>query len=155
VIAVRSRTAIRMGLACLIPAAVACGRFSNLSRCQALADQVNPALDSIERGTKRRTPATYASASRAYAALAKDLRGRLPAAGPDAGIPRALDAFERSVDEYRAAMEAASRHTAGLAEALDAGNAESATLETRQLEEVARQTKAAAKRVDGSCRPDF
>jgi hypothetical protein len=152
---VRSRTAIRIALSCLIPALVACGRFSNLNRCQALADQVNPALDSIERGTKRRSPATYASASRAYARLAKDLRAYLPPTGPDAGIPRAPDAFERSVDEYRAAMEAASRHTAGLGEALDAGNVASATLETRQLEEVARQTKAAAKRVDGTCRPAF
>jgi hypothetical protein len=155
VTAVRSRTAIRVALSCLIPAAVACGRFSNLNRCQALADQVNPALDSIERTTKRRSPATYASASRAYAALAKDLRAYLPDGGPDAGVPRALDAFERSVDEYRSTMESASRHTAGLAESLDAGNAETATLETRQLEEVARQAKAAAKRVDASCRPDF
>src|SRR5690349_16486041 len=100
VTAVRSRTVIRIALAGL-PLLVACGRFSNLSRCQALAERVNPALDSIERGTKRRTPATYASASRAYAALARDLRAYAPDAGPDAGIPRALDAFERSVEEYR------------------------------------------------------
>jgi len=152
---VSSRALVRIAIGCLVPAAVACGRFSNLKRCQALAEQVNPALGEIDRRTKRRTPATYASASRAYAALAKDLRGFVPDAGPDAGIPPQLDAFERSVDEYRAMLEAASRHTAGLAGALDAGNTASATLESRQLEEVTRQAKAAAKRVDGSCRPEF
>jgi hypothetical protein len=152
---VSSRTAVRVAVVCLVPAVVACGRFSNLERCQDLAERVNPALDEIERSTKRRTPATYASASRAYAALAKDLQRQLPDAGADAGPPRPPDAFERSVDEYRAAMEAASRHTAGLAESLDAGNTASAALESRQLEDVARQAKSAAKRVEGSCRPDF
>jgi hypothetical protein len=146
---------VRIVIGCLIPLAVACGRFSNLSRCQALAEQVNPALDEIEKKTKRRNAATYQGASRAYAALAKDLRGFMPDAGPDGGVPPMPDAFERGVDEYRAVMEAASRHTAGLAAALDAGNTESATLETRQLEEVTRQAKSAAKRVDGSCKPSF
>jgi hypothetical protein len=146
---------VRIAIACLVPAVLACGRFGNLGRCQALAEKVNPALDQIERSTKKRSPATYGSASRAYAALAKDLRSHVPDAGPDAAIPPALDAFERSVEEYRAVLEAASRHTAGLAEALDAGNTASATLETRQLEELARQAKAATKRIDGTCRPNF
>lgn len=146
---------VRVAIACLIPAVVACGRFSKLGRCQDLADKVNPVLDDIERGTKRRTPATYSSASRAYGALARDLRTVVPDAGPDAGIPPTLDTFERTVDEYRGVIEAASRHTAGLADALDAGNAESATLEARQLEEATRQAKGVAKRLDGACRPDF
>jgi hypothetical protein len=133
---------------------VACGRLGNLSRCQALAEEVNPVLDEIEKGTKRRTPATYASASRAYAKLAKQLRRHVSDAGPDAGPAPAQDAFERGVDEYRNVIEAASRHTAGLAEALDAGNSESATLEGRQLDETTRQAKAAAKRLDVTCRPE-
>lgn len=152
----RPRALVRVAVLCLVPAALACGRFTNLKRCQAVADDVNPVLDQIEKGTKRRTPATYASASRAYEKLARDLRSHLPDGGPDAGLPPAPpDAFERSVEEYRTVMEAAARHTAGLAEALDAGNTASATLETRQLEELARQAKTAAKRVDGSCRPEF
>jgi hypothetical protein len=152
---VPSRTFVRVAIACLVPAVLACGRFGNLDRCQDLAEKVNPALDEIERRTKKRTPATYGSASRAYAALARDLRTHVPDAGPDAGIPAALDPFERNVEEYRSVLEAASRHTAGLAAALDAGNTSSATLETRQLEEVTRQAKAVTKRIDGSCQPAF
>jgi hypothetical protein len=151
---VRSRSLVRIAVVCLVPAAVACGRLANLKRCQALAEQVNPSLDEIEKRTKRRSPAAYASASRAYAKLAGDLRRHVPDAGADAGRPLVHEAFERSVEEYRSVMEAASRHTAGLAEALDAGNSESAALESRQLEEVTRQAKAAAKRVETSCRPE-
>jgi hypothetical protein len=149
------RTLARIAIACLVPPVLACGRFAKLDRCQDLAEKVNPVLDKIERGTKKRTPATYGSASRAYAALARDLRAHLPDGGPDAGPPPALDAFERGVEEYRAVLEAASRHTAGLAAALDAGNTASATLEARQLEELTRQAKAVSKRIDNGCRPEF
>lgn len=116
---------------------------------------MNPTLDDIERATKRRSPATYASASRAYGKLAKDLESFVPDAGLDGGVPRPLDAFERGVGEYRAVLEAASRHTSGMAAALDAGNTESATLEARQLEEATRQAKSVVKRIDSACRPDF
>jgi hypothetical protein len=150
-----SRTLVRVAIACFVPLALTCGCFAKLDRCQDLAKKVNPALDQIERATKKRTPATYGSASRAYAALARELRVPPPDAGRDAGPPPPPDAFERGVDEYRAVLEAASRHTAALAEALDAGNTATATLETRQLEELARQAKAVTKRIDTSCRPDF
>jgi hypothetical protein len=152
---VAPRTLVRVAIACLVPPALACGRFAKLDRCQDLAEKVNPALDKIERSTKKRTPATYRGASRAYATLARDLRAHLPDGGPDAGPPPPLDPFERGVDEYRSLLEAASRHTAGLAEALDAGNTASATLEARQLEELTRQAKAVSKRIDASCRPEF
>jgi hypothetical protein len=154
-IVVVPRTLVRIVIACLVPPALACGRFAKLDRCQAIAEKVNPTLDEIERITKKRTPATYGSASRAYAALARDLRVQEPDGGADAGIAPALDAFDRGVEEYRSVFEAAARHTAGLAEALDAGNKASATLEARQLEELARQAKAVSKRIDSGCRPEF
>ncbi len=149
------------GAAAALVLLLACERLSTVKRCRALAKEVNHALDDIEAQSEPRTPAAYAGASRGYAALARSLPNDERDAGTDAGADAAVVApppdageLERAVSDYRATLEAASRATAELAEALDAGNQASAAVMRRDLEALSQKAKLNVKRIDATCRPD-
>jgi hypothetical protein len=151
---------------CALVLLVACDRMATVKRCRTLARSVNTKLAAIEKATERRTPETYAEASKLYAELARDLDAYLPEAAahasrdasPDAapGLPPDPDprGFTNRVREYKALMQAGARHTSGLAAALGAGNDKSGSIEVNQLNELTKQVKAATKRLDATCEPD-
>ena len=130
----------------------ACDRMASVKRCKALARDVNPKLDAIEKATRNRSAKSYSEASRLYTELAGTLSRHLPPA--DAGVSADPRGFERSIREYQAMLLAASRNASGLSQALAAGNQASASIEIRQLDELSRSAKAAVKRIDASCQPD-
>lgn len=131
---------------------LACDRMATVKRCKALARDVNPKLDAIEKTTRNRSAKSYSEASRLYTELAGVLSRHLPPA--DAGVSDDPRGFERSIREYQAMLLAASRHASGLSQALAAGNQASASLEIRQLDELSRSAKGAVKRIDSSCEPE-
>ena len=131
---------------------LACDRMATVKRCKALARDVNPKLDAIDKVTRNRSAKSYREASRLYTELAGALSRHLPPV--DAAVSADPRGFERSIREYQAMLLAASRLTSGLSQALAAGNQASAAVEIRQLEELSRSAKAAVKRIDSSCQPE-
>jgi hypothetical protein len=141
---VKARLARAFVLGLALVAGAGCERLSDVKRCRALAQKVNPSLDKIEaRHAAGKTRANYDLIAYEYNALAAGLDGF------DGGTPE----LERAVQEYGALARTSAHQATALAEALAARNAPSAALATRELEHLARQERALVARIDEECRP--
>lgn len=121
-----------------------CERLRDVKRCRTLARSVNSSLDVIDGlTTVKPTSSAYAQATLEYAELAKRLEAF------DGGSPE----LARDVREYAVFARSSAHASASLAQGLSAKNAVTVELASHDLERLARQEKAIARRIDDDCQP--
>ena len=135
--------ALLLAVALLSGASAGCSRVRGVSRCRALADMVNQALDAVEAATSEPKPGAkgYRTASTHYAALAKELEGF------DPERPELKESLAELADVARSAKE----QTALLSDALANGNRVTKLTAERELERLAKRQKTVTQRIEKTC----
>lgn len=138
-----ARSALLLAAVLLSGASAGCSRMRGVSRCRALAQKVNHALDAVEAATSEPKPGAkgYRTASTHYAALAKELEGF------DAERPE----LEQSLAELADVARGAKEQTALLSDALANGNRVTKVTAERELERLARRQKTVTQRIEKTC----
>jgi hypothetical protein len=132
----------RSVLVALFLLALGCERLSVIKKCRALADRVNPELESMEESVAaKQDAATFQALSTRYTALAKEVEAF------DAGVPE----LDKAASDYAATLRTSGRKVGELAKALDGGLGESANVIRRELEQDAKRQKNIAKRLQKEC----